>query len=140
MPLPFFKCTLTTDQRGLPRSTTTGSCSIGAFEPQTATYTVGSAGDTGAMALFSACQTAANMTCKLRDALAYAASGSDTINFNSGGSGQITLANGTLTLAAGVTIAGPTSGTGVTVDGGCTGCDPNGTPVGGVTVFLVTTA
>jgi hypothetical protein len=134
---PFFKCTLTTDQRGLPRSTTTGSCSIGAFEPQTATYTVGSRGDTGAMALFSACQTAANTTCKLRDALTYAASGSDTINFNSGGSGQITLANGTLTLAAGVTIAGPTSGTGVTVDGGCMGCDPNGAPSGGVTVFLV---
>ena len=56
------------------------------------------------------------------------------------GGQTITLTNdaqhGTLTLAASVTMKGPTSGTGVTVDGGCTF---NGTicTASGVTVFTV---
>ncbi len=83
----------------------------------------------------------ANTTCTLRDALAYAASGGDTVQFNGTGRGTITLASvsaggGTLTLRASVSIVGPTSGVGVTVDGGCAF---NGTncPPGGVTVFAV---
>ena len=129
------------DQRGLTRQA--AKCSIGAFEPQTATYTVGAATDTGAMDTFADCQSGTNTTCKLRDALAYASSGSDTITILpvlTGGQ-TITLTNdaqhGTLTLAASVTVRGPTSGAGVIVDGGCTGCDPGQTPSGGVQVFAV---
>ena len=73
------------DQRGFTRAA--NRCAIGAFEPQTATYRVGSLSDTGAMATFAACQTPGDPTCKLRDALAYASSGSDTITFNTGQSG-----------------------------------------------------
>ena len=65
-----------------------GDCAIGAFEPQQATYTVGSTSDTGAMEDIAACQNGTNTTCRLRDALAYASSGQDTIMFNSMGGGR----------------------------------------------------
>ncbi|MGI8856607.1 MAG: hypothetical protein ACR2JW_12720 [Thermomicrobiales bacterium] len=69
--------------------------------------------------------------CRLRDAIA-AAPVSNTITFSI--SGQITLTNGTLTLAKSVTI--DATGHAIVVDGGCVGCDPPGnTPSGGVTVF-----
>ena len=93
------------DQRGFGRSA--AKCAIGAFEPQQGTYTVGSVSDTGAMATFAACQDVANTTCKLRDALAYAASGGDTVQFNGTGRGRITLVLLTLTLRTSVRIVGP---------------------------------
>jgi hypothetical protein len=79
-----------------------------------------------------------NSDCTLRDAIAAASSGSDTINFNSSGLGTIILTNGTLTLNASVAIAGPDAAL-VAIDGGCLGCDAGGTPTGGATAILVTT-
>jgi hypothetical protein len=72
----------------------------------------------------------------LRGRIAAAAVG-DTIVFNQDctGATAITLTTGTLTLTKDVTIDG--TGHTVIVDGGCTGCDPGGTPSGGVTVFAV---
>ena len=62
------------------------------------------------MDTFADCQSATNTTCKLRDALAYASSGQDTVAFNGTGNGKITLTNdmthGTLTVAGNVTIDG----------------------------------
>ena len=93
-------------------------CDIGAYETAK-TYTVGSTSDSGAGGRWRQCQSGGNTTCRLRDAIGYASSGQDTIVFNSSGQGTITLGS-TLTLGASVTITGPTSGTGVIVDGGCT--------------------
>ena len=84
--IPHANCTLTTDQRGLPRP------SRGAMRDRVLRATAGSLhrrqherhGDDGACDL----PDGANTTCKLRDALAYAASGSDTITFNSAGRGR----------------------------------------------------
>ena len=75
----------------------------------TQTYTVGTIADhpAGSPAPFAECVSATNTTCALRDALAYASSGTDTIAFKSGVAGTITLTNGPLTLTAGVTITGP---------------------------------
>ncbi|MHB8647692.1 MAG: choice-of-anchor Q domain-containing protein [Thermomicrobiales bacterium] len=83
------------------------------------TFTVGTTADhaAGSPAPLSACMTANNTTCALRDAIGYATSGVDTIVFNATGSGTITLTNGSLTLTASVTITGPTSGTAVAVSG-----------------------
>ena len=92
-------------------------CDIGAYEAAK-TYTVGSRSDNGAAGTLGQCQDGANTTCRLRDAIGFATGAMDTIAFNSHGVGQINLVS-TLTLGASVTIAGPTSGTGVTVDGGC---------------------
>ena len=80
------------------------------------TYTVGTTSDTGSAASFADCTTAANTICRLRDAIAFATSGTDTVVFNSTGRGTIALTN-TLTLGTNVTISGPASGAGVTVDG-----------------------
>lgn len=84
----------------------------------------------------AACHTAGNTTCALRDALIYATSGTDTIVFNTTGQGTITLTSGALTLATSVAITGPGANV-LALDGGCTGCDPGGTPSGGVTVLVV---
>lgn len=68
-----------------------------------------------------------------------AASAGDTITFQSGLSGVITLnsVSGTLTLTQNLTIQGPGAGV-IAVDGGCTAnCGAGGTPSGGVTVFTV---
>jgi len=105
--------------------------------PAGVTYTVGTTADhVFGQTDGTTCLTAGNTTCTLRDAIAYAVSGTDTIAFNGTGRGTIALTSGTLTLAASVVIAGPGSSL-VTVDGGCTGCDPGGTPSGGVRVFAV---
>jgi len=69
--------------------------------------------------------------CSLRDAIAAATSGGDTIQFAGGGIGTTTLANGSLLLDNAVTITGPTSGGTVTVDGGAVGGS------GGVPVFVI---
>ena len=123
------------DQRGLPRPTS--FCSIGAFEPQDAAYTVGSTSDSGSAGALAACQTPANTTCRLRDALGLAPSVYDreTITFNGTGSGTITLSAGTLTLVGNVTIDG--TGRSVIVDGGCTFSGGACTGVTGVRVFTV---
>ena len=106
--------------------------------PAHSTYTVGTTADhAGGTVSAATCRTAGNTTCALRDAIAYAVSGTDTINFNATGRGTITLAsaNGPLIPQASVTITGP-GGTPTTVDGGCT--FSNGTcQSGGVTVFEV---
>ncbi len=81
------------------------------------TYTVGSTSDIGIAGTIAECQSAANTTCRLRDALAYASSGTDAITFNGTGRGTITVGS-TLTVSSGVAIIGPMSGTGVTVAGG----------------------
>ncbi|MGI8688107.1 MAG: beta strand repeat-containing protein, partial [Thermomicrobiales bacterium] len=73
-------------------------------------------------------------TCRLRDALAAAGTGG-AITFAVSGTINVNQAQGPLTLALNVTIDG--TGATITVDGGCTGCDPGGTPTGGVTVFRV---
>ncbi|MGI8855645.1 MAG: beta strand repeat-containing protein [Thermomicrobiales bacterium] len=119
------------DQRGFPRPA--ARCAIGAFEPPP-TYTVGSTSDTGAAATLAVCLDPTNTTCRLRDAIIYAASGLDVIQFNSNGRGTITLSGGTLTKD--VTITGPTSGAGVVVDGGCA-FSAGACTGGGVQVFGV---
>ena len=63
------------------------SVTIGA--PATQTYTVGTTSDGGSAATFAACTAMANATCRLRDALGYAVSGTDTIVFDSTGRGTI---------------------------------------------------
>ena len=125
------------DQRGSPRQAAV--CSIGAFEPQNAAYTVGSLSDSDNAGTLAACQSATNTTCRLRDALALAPSAYDTetITFNGTGNGKITLTSRTLTVAGNVTITGPTSGAGVIVDGGCTFNGTICTSGTGVTVFTV---
>ena len=126
------------DQRGLPRPA--ANCAIGAFEPQQATFMVGNTGDGAAMATLADCTNPTNTICQLRDALSYAApAGHHPVQQQ--GSGKITLTNdmqhGTLTLVGNVTITGPTTGTGVIVDGGCTGSCNTTNATGGVTVFAV---
>jgi hypothetical protein len=101
------------------------------------TYTVGTVADhAGGLTSATTCRMAGNTTCALRDALAYATSGTDTITFNGTGQGTITLTNGSLTLTTNVTIIGPGANA-LAIDGGCTGCDPGGSPSGGVRVFVV---
>jgi uncharacterized protein YjdB len=70
----------------------------------------------------------------LRDAIAAATSGSDVITFQSSLSGTILLEQGTLYITASLTIQGP-GATVITIDGGCQGCDPGGSPTGGAEVF-----
>jgi len=84
-----------------------------------ATYTVGSISDVGTAGTQAQCLDPNNTACRLRDAIGFAISGSDTIVFNSSGRGTITVGS-TLTLAVSVTITGPTSGTGVTVQAAAT--------------------
>jgi hypothetical protein len=106
--------------------------------PAHSTYTVGTTADhAGGSVSAATCRTAGNTTCALRDAIAYAVSGTDTINFNTTGRGTITLAgaNGPLIPLASVTITGPGAML-TTVDGGCT--FSNGMcQSGGVTVLEV---
>jgi hypothetical protein len=66
-----------------------------------------------------------------------AAAAGDTIVFDQDCTGATTikLTTGTWTLGQNVTIDG--TGHTVIVDGGCMGCDPGGTPSGGVHVFAV---
>jgi hypothetical protein len=97
--------------------TGTRQYSITVVAPAGQPYTVGTASDSGGVATFAACTSAANTTCRLRDALGYAISGTDTISFNSTGRGMIGL-GGTLTIGTNVTISGPSSGAVVTVSGG----------------------
>ncbi|MGI8855338.1 MAG: choice-of-anchor Q domain-containing protein [Thermomicrobiales bacterium] len=99
------------------------------------TYYVGTAGDgTGVV---SDCATPSNIDCTLRDALAVAISGGDTVMFGTGfpsGTQTINIAtNGTLTIAHTVTLIGPVTQT-VAIDGGY---NPT-THTGGVRVFDVT--
>ena len=96
------------------------------------TYYVGSTGDSTTT---TNCTIAANTTCTLRGAISVATSGSDTILFNSSGSGTIRLTSGTLTLTHSVTIDG--TGHSVIVDGGCTANCGTASAMGGVTVFTV---
>ncbi|MGI8857394.1 MAG: choice-of-anchor Q domain-containing protein [Thermomicrobiales bacterium] len=97
--------------------TGTRQYSVTVVAPSNQTYIVGTTSDSGTVATFAACTTALNTTCRLRDALGYASSGTDTVVFNSNGRGTITL-GGTLTLGTSVTISGPSSGSGVAVSGG----------------------
>ncbi|MHB8646798.1 MAG: hypothetical protein ACYDAR_13490 [Thermomicrobiales bacterium] len=78
-------------------------------------------------------------TCRLRDAIA-AAAANDVVTFIGGLFGPITLNQtaGTLVLGRNITIVGPGASI-LQIDGGCMGCDPTGTPAGGVTVFSVST-
>ncbi len=101
-------------------------------------YYVGTAADdTGTNTVH--CATQSNTDCTLRDALAAATSGSDTITFGTAfpsGAQTITIAtNGTLTIAHSVTLTGPANQT-VAIDGGY---NPM-TQMGGVRIFDVTGA
>ncbi len=105
-----------------------------------ATYTVGLSGDDDGTHTAN-CANATNTDCRLRDAVTASnandpGAGQNTIQFKAGLVSPIVLiaANGTLTLSKKVAIQGPGADM-LAVDGGCTGCDPGGTPVGGVTVF-----
>ena len=100
---------------GLNTTTRTFTVTVKLVSNQT--YTVGTTSDTSSAASVTDCTTAANTTCRLRDALGFATSGTDTVVFNDTGRGTIVLTS-TLTLGASVKISGPTSGTGVTVSGG----------------------
>ncbi len=75
-------------------------------------------------------------TCRLRDALAAAATG-DTITFSV--MGTIMLSSGSLNITSGVTIQGP-GATSLAIDGGCATCGAGGAPSGGVPVFTVPTS
>lgn len=78
--------------------------------PPNGTYTVGTAADhAGGLTSAATCRTAGNTTCALRDALAYATSGTDTVVFKGGIGAAITLvaANGPLVVGTNMTIAGP---------------------------------
>lgn len=94
------------------------------------TYTVGTLSDSGAAVLD--CAIAANTDCSLRNAIAIAQSGADTIQFRAGLAGAIMLdaTQGSLILTAPVTIAGPGAAS-LAVDGGFSG------GAAGVTVFAV---
>ncbi len=107
--------------------------------PAHTTYTVGTTTDHfGGQTSAATCRTGTNTTCALRDAVAYATSGTDTIVFKSGVGPKIALGggNGSLILNTNVTITGPGASS-LAVDGGCTGCGAVGSPSGGVTVFVV---
>jgi fibronectin-binding autotransporter adhesin len=109
--------TFTVQAKDADNFTGTRQYSITVVTPANQTYTVGTTSDSGGTATFAACTTAANATCRLRDALGYALSGADIIVFNSTGRGTIGLGS-TLTLGASVTISGPSNGSGVTISGG----------------------
>ncbi len=94
------------------------------------TYYVGQLVDDGGT-VTTACAVSTNTTCTLRDALAAATSGQDTIMFGVT-SGIIVLTHGTLTLAHNVTITGPGADK-ITINGGINGF----TGAVGVRVFLV---
>ncbi len=79
---------------------------VGGVSAAGTTYYVGTLVDDAGMNTAN-CGVPTNTDCTLRDAIAVATSGSDTILFRPGLSGTITLSNGTLTLATGVTITGP---------------------------------
>jgi hypothetical protein len=118
---------------------------IGAFEVVTSyTTVVNSVGDGTANAVL--CAPGNANTCRLRDAVAVVngnlAGATPTIKFdatvfpaNSAKTIVLDATAGTLTLSHDVSIDGTNQQ--VVVDGGCTGCDPGGTPSGGVTVFQV---
>ena len=109
--------TFTVQAKDASNFTGTREYSVTMTAPAHQTYTVGTTSDSGGAATFAACTTPTNTTCRLRDALGYALSGTDTIVFNSTGRGTITLTS-TLTISTSVTISGPSSGSGVTVSGG----------------------
>ena len=132
----------TTDQRGIPRPQGT-ACDIGAVEVAATVYVGNTYGgpvrttpdDT------ADCAVAANTTCTLRGALAYAVGPADTVRFGDAfpvaTRTTITLTNGggTLSLSRGATIDG--TGKRVAISGGCTGCGTNSMPSGGVQVLQV---
>ena len=75
--------------------------------PPNAIYTVGSASDSGAAETRAACLSATNTTCRLRDAIGYATSGTDTIHFAIGtGLQPISLTNVLPDVTAPVVIDG----------------------------------
>lgn len=116
-----------------PQTTTAPSPRTNTISPQAAaTYFVTTITD-DAVGVPAHCPAgnSGTTTCSLRDAIAAATSGSDTIQFAGAGIGKTTLANGSLILNNAVTITGPTSGGTVTVDGGAVG------GVGGVPVFVI---
>lgn len=104
------------------------------------TYMVGSNSDIGTAGTAGQCLDPNNTACRLRDALAYANSGTDTIVFNTTGRGTITVGR-TLKVTSGVVIAGPTSGTGVSVAGGTAGSvfrfDPNDLTTSGISNLTI---
>jgi predicted outer membrane repeat protein len=81
------------------------------------TYTVGTITDhAGGLTSATTCRTATNTTCTLRDALAYALSGTDTVVFKSGVGLTITLGSKLPALTRNVTITGPGANL-LTIDG-----------------------
>lgn len=130
--------TVTTDERGTHRPQG-ANCDIGAFEAVTSYTTVvnSTAADSAANTLN--CVTGNPNICRLRDAIAVANGGlagtNPTITFAQNTTVTLSATAGTLTLSHNMTVDG--TGHTVVVDGGCSGCEPNGTPSGGVTVFQV---
>ncbi len=119
---------------------TLGVSSVAAATP--VTYTVGLTGDDNG-SFTATCAIPTNTACRLRDAIAASnandpGTGQNTIRFKAGLASPIVLTapNPTLTLSKNVSIVGP-GATVLAVDGGCTGCDPGGTPAGGVAVFTI---
>ncbi len=116
-----------------PQTTTAPSPRTNTISPQAAaTYFVTTTMD-DAVGVPANCPAGVSTTtaCSLRDAIAAATSGGDTIQFAGAGIGKTTLTGGSLILNNSVTITGPTSGSAVTVDGGAV----RGS--GGVPVFVI---